>query len=338
MPKKQDKNNLKNNRFLKAMNIIPKDDAYHGNIRLLDIEWWYFDAVFTNGYSIHIGFRIYHIKKIGVLQTRVNIYKDGKEQSKSRKIDFFSGKITESDYPTIYLNKNPVVKFDKQHYDKTKKWKYNINLIIDNKEINLEFIGTTNGWKIETPYTCWSVPVPKANVKGTIKINNDEINVEGIGYHDHNWGYSPTTAMNNLGWYWGRLTGDKTNITWAKTIESKEKSDLVTVVNIDNKEELYNINPENILFHYSSIKKIKGKQIPTEFKLRINDKDSNKVPIFIDLNMKTLDIQYDRIFTIKYYRYHILASGSIKVGQLAEEFIDKPQIIEFLSFKSKNFV
>ena len=32
-------------RFLKAKDIAPQDDAYHGNIRLLDIEWWYFDAV-----------------------------------------------------------------------------------------------------------------------------------------------------------------------------------------------------------------------------------------------------------------------------------------------------
>ncbi|MFO7678003.1 MAG: hypothetical protein R6V50_06465, partial [Thermoplasmatota archaeon] len=53
-------------RFLKAVDINPSDDAYHGNINLLDIEWWYFDAVFENGYSIHFGLRTYHIKKSGI--------------------------------------------------------------------------------------------------------------------------------------------------------------------------------------------------------------------------------------------------------------------------------
>ena len=65
-----------NYNFYKANDITPKDDAFHGNIKLLDIEWWYFDAVFFNGYSIHIGFRIYHIRNFGIGQSRINIYKN----------------------------------------------------------------------------------------------------------------------------------------------------------------------------------------------------------------------------------------------------------------------
>ena len=64
-------------RFLKAEEIIPKDDASHGNSNLLDIEWWYFDAIFDNGYSVHVGLRTYHIKNSGILQARITIYKDG---------------------------------------------------------------------------------------------------------------------------------------------------------------------------------------------------------------------------------------------------------------------
>jgi len=66
-------------RFLKAEEITPKDDAFHGNSNLLDIEWWYFDAIFDNGYSVHVGFRTYHIRNSGILQERITIYKDGKK-------------------------------------------------------------------------------------------------------------------------------------------------------------------------------------------------------------------------------------------------------------------
>jgi predicted secreted hydrolase len=323
-----------NYRFLRAEDIEPKDDTHHGNIKLLDIEWWYFDAIFDNGYSVQIGFRIYHIKKIGIVQSRINIYKDGKPVSEKLKIDFLSNFRVDKNFPNIYLNKNKVVQFDEDAYTNKNKWKYRIELSIKDSSVDLIFTGKTFGWKVETSDTCWTVPLPKAFVEGNIVLNGEKIKVKGVGYHDHNWSYSPTTAMNNFGWFWGRISADSLTITWAKVIHNKNDSDILAVINRDE-HGYYNINPNNIIISTKNYKMINKGSIPKDFNLKINDNTTNNVDINCQIDMKTLDIQYTRIFTIKYWRYHVKTNGLIAVGNLSEKIKDKIQIIEYLKFKSK---
>ena len=324
-------------RFLKAQDIEPRDDTHHGNIKLLDIEWWYFDAIFDDGYSVQIGFRIYHIKKIGIVQSRINIYKDGKPVSEKLKVDFVSNFKVDMEYPNISLNKKKVVQFDEEAYKKNNKWKYRVKLSIKDSSIDLIFTGNTVGWKIETSDTCWAVPLPKAFVEGNIVINGKEIKVKGVGYHDHNWSYSPTTAMNNFGWFWGRISSDSLTITWAKVIHNKDDIDILAVINRD---ELgyYNIKPDNINIQSKNYQLMNRGRIPKDFILMINDNITNDVDINCQININTLDIQYTRIFTIKYWRYHVKTNGSISVGNLSENIKDKPQIIEYLKFKSKDLI
>ena len=330
--KKRITNNTQH-QFLKAVEIQPRDDTYHGNIRLLDIEWWYFDAVFENGYSIHIGFRTYHIRRFGIVQSRINIYKDGKTVDEKLKINFFSGFFADPNVPTIKINGKTVVHFDEDSYKKNKEWNYKINVSINNISVDLLFTGTTKGWKIETPDTCWAVPLPKATVVGEITIDGKKFPSNGVGYHDHNWSYSPTTAMNNFGWYWGRISSDTMNITWAKTIQSKTRSDIIAVLNKDNSG-FYNINPENVDISPGNFEHSNKGEIPKIFVLKINDETNSK--IFCEIKMNTIDTQYSRIFTINYWRYHVSASGKILIDNYIEELFEEPQIIEFLKFKSLN--
>jgi predicted secreted hydrolase len=325
--------NSSKHRFLKAVEIQPQDDTYHGNIKLLDIEWWYFDAVLENGYSVHIGFRIYHVRGFGILQSRIDIYKDGKVIVEELKIDLFSKFVVDTHFPTINVGDKTVVKFDNDAYKKDKLWRYNVKLSIDDNAVDLLFTGTTKGWKIETPDACWAVPLPKAVVTGELTINGEKLQVKGLGYHDHNWSYSPVTAMNNLGWYWGRISSDTVNITWAKIVQNKDRSDIIAVINKD-KGGFYNINPENFDISTKDYERNNGGEIPKIFNLKINDKTNAK--IYCEIKMNTTDTQYTRIFTIKYWRYHVMASGRITIDNYVEDIFEKPQIIEFLKFKSKN--
>lgn len=326
-------------RFLKANNILPKDDGFHGNINLLDIEWWYFDAVFDNGYSIHLGIRTYHIRSIGIVQSRINIYKKGEGKIEAMKTNLLSDFYTSNDLPSIYIENKPIVEFDNNHYVKTGEWRYQISLKIDNHEVDLTFTGTTKGWKIETSKTCWTVALPKAKVAGNITINRKKIPVRGVGYHDHNWNYSPVTAMNNLGWFWGRTTGETLNITWAKTIQSDEKGDLLAIINQDknnnhNQKEFLSIPPTSIKFKLKNLIKDHRKWIPSEFYLSISRSISDDdIQVDANIDMKTLYFQHTRIFTIHYWRYHVLTNGKISLGSITETLNEKPQIIEFLSFK-----
>ncbi len=56
-------------------NITPKDDAFHGIKRNLSLEWWYFDAVFEEGHSPHIGVKVISFRKFGIVRQLLDLYK-----------------------------------------------------------------------------------------------------------------------------------------------------------------------------------------------------------------------------------------------------------------------
>jgi len=328
-------------RSLNVEEIIPKDDAYHGNINLIDIEWWYFDAVFENGYSIHIGFRTYHLKKSGFIQSFINVYKNGEVIAEEMKINLFSNFYPSSKKPTVKIKNKTVFKFDQDHYKKTNEWRYHVLLKIGKQNVDLTFTGTTLGWKIETSDTCWTVPLPKAIVTGSIVVNGKSIEVNGIGYHDHNWGYSPFMALSYLGWYWGRLAGEKLTITWAKTMINTQKGDLLAIINLDkdvckNNGKFFSIKPENIKFTTNNYKIFQNKWIPTEFDINLKKTISNyNNTVDVNIHMETSNIQPQKIITANYWRYHVKSSGNISMGNISEILNNKSQIIEFFSFKSQ---
>ena len=325
-------------KYLPAQKINARDDAFHGSKYILDIEWWYFDAVFENGLSVHIGFRLYHIREIGILQARINVYKEGTLIKEKIHRFLLSNIILDKKKPSIIINDKKVVSFVIEKNNQRSPWKYKINLSIEEVSVNLTFVGKSEGWKIETDSTCWTVPIPTANVTGTISFKGKTEKVNGTGYHDHNWGYSPTTVLQNIGWYWGRITAEQLHITWANTIISKTKQDLITVVNKpikDNDEPPFftSIHPTEIKLTTKNYKKYNKILIPHSFDLIFNKKSTSLTPeVTGKLTMDTIDVHYDKIFIINYWRYHVNVSGTIKYGSFTESLKNKSQIIEYLRF------
>ncbi|MFO7677271.1 MAG: hypothetical protein R6V50_02655, partial [Thermoplasmatota archaeon] len=303
-------------------------------------EWWYFDAVFENGYSIHFGLRTYHIKKSGIVQARITIYKDGKVISATVKPYLYSNFSTSNQHPFVAIDGKTVMELNKDHYNKTGEWKYYIRFSIGKNAFDLTFLGQTKGWKIETSATCWAVALPKASVTGSITVDGSNIKVNGIGYHDHNWGYSPTTAVSNHGWFWGRITSDTLNITWSKVIKDKKQGDLLSIINQDSMQikdtsNFFNIPPSCITFNVQNFITNRKKRIPKKFELRLSHNSTQKESVLkANISMNTYDIHHSRIFTIHYWRFHIKANGMIQVGSTIEYLEDKPQIIEYLLFKT----
>ena len=123
-------------------------------------------------------------------------------------------------------------------------------------------------------------------------------------------------------------------------METKEKGDILAIINQDKKHvknntEFYNVPPSGISFIPKEFIQNHNKTIPTEFDLEISDPQShNKTSIQAKISMKTYDLHHTRIFTIHYWRYHVKTSGTITLGSTTEILNDKLQIIEFLSFKS----
>lgn len=329
------------NSDLAAEPLVPQDDAYHGVVSLADVEWWYFDAVFEGGYSVHVGVRIFHSGgRSGIVRARFEIYKDGLVEVAAVKTGLLKDLRVSKAIPLIRFDDQNVIAFDEHRYKATGEWVYTVSFEIEGHAVHLTFTGSTKGWKIETPRNSWAVALPKAWVEGTIRLGETVTQVRGIGYHDHNWDYSLlTTWMRNIGWFWGRLIGDSGTVIWAQTIEKQEKKNIVVVVNQESKGDagdFLTIPSRDITFSVNTYRKNHGRWIPTEFSFDISHVPASdrSLPVEVHLRLVTNEIHHTRILAVHYWRYHVRTNGALSIGALSNRFDNKMQIIELVCFKT----
>lgn len=301
-----------------------KDDAFHGSNYLHFTEWWYFDAILDNGYSVQVGIRVLSLINQGLVHLRLDIYKDGELISNELKSFLIWDFFTSEEVPLVELNRNRIMNgyIDKETGD----WIYNLDIEFEKTKAELIFIGCTKGWKGSTPGGEWAVLLPRAEVKGTITINNNSINVSGIGYHDHNWDITLFTGI-NFGWYWGKVNSDNFTATWSKIMTTRFWGQPLLVINEKNGEYI-NINQENINLRIDEIAIFQGMLIPYSFAL-----DASEENISIHVDMEVFDIHHIRWFgIINYWRYHIRCRGYI-IFESKTELIDQVEIAEFIRFR-----
>ena len=111
-----------------ATDITPSDDAFHGSKKHISAEWWYFDSVFTNNYSIHIGCRTFSRKKFGTASPFLEFYKDGKLVVEKKKRFSFKNFETSKEYPLIKLFKKPIIEFNYDKFQEKGEWTYKIDI------------------------------------------------------------------------------------------------------------------------------------------------------------------------------------------------------------------
>jgi len=94
---------IHNDNYLKLIpqDISPADDAFHGSPKRVAAEWWYFDAIFNNNYSVHIGFKIFSRKKFGIVTPNIEFYKHGKLVVKTAKRYLFRNFETSKEVPLV---------------------------------------------------------------------------------------------------------------------------------------------------------------------------------------------------------------------------------------------
>ena len=319
-----------NSSKLTPQDISPADDAFHGSKKHIAAEWWYFDANFTNNYSLHIGCRTISKKNWGVVFSFLHIYKDGKLEAKAVKRYLFRQFQTSSVFPYVKLSNNTIIKFDQERFKDKGEWVYDISLKIKDYRVNLKFIGTTKGWKYETQAESWTVALPRASVTGEIIIHGNKVKVQGTGYHDHNWNYTIWTPITyGKAWYWGKIRSKNFNISWAKIMKTASEGELLAIVSQDNKG-YFPINPDNIYFKPDKFIRSHKHKIPTSFNFKIVD-IAKGTPIHVDIQMDTYDIHYSKVLFFPYWRYHIKSTGVISMGSY-KEAINRMQIMEYLKF------
>jgi predicted secreted hydrolase len=110
----------------------------------------------------------------------------------------------------------------KVDYSNEKLPEYEIYLDEGDLGIHLYYKPKVPGWMPGEGFTefgklgqfGWAVAIPRADVKGKLKVEGKEIDVKGIGYHDHNWITFNLVRVVNF-WHWGRIYSDNFTMIYA---------------------------------------------------------------------------------------------------------------------------
>lgn len=213
------------NRFMTehdgALPFAPWEDGEREPTGSGHLEWWYFDAQFTDGGTVAVTVatkppggdvsppfsptvRVQYVSAEGVSTQVQPVFPAEQFSAREDRCDVRVG----PNHISGDLHTYQVVTRDPQ------------------VSLDLRFTATVPSARIGTgrkllgtsgQHAGWVVPVPRADVTGTVVVGGDIVPVAGEGYHDHNW-YDTGFREFMQEWYWARgQFGDDTIIFGADT-------------------------------------------------------------------------------------------------------------------------
>lgn len=183
-----------------------EDDGAHPDESPFYFEWWYFDVICTGGLTISIILHLTDLIKPACKKGSLNI--SISEQGKPVFQRFIP-------YATERIHASPKMCDVRMGGNRCALEEGVYKILIEEAEVRADLIfePATVGWRPgsgkfqfghENAFFSWVVPQPRAHAKGTIVINGQEKAVEGVGYHDHNWG--TVSLLDTIKeWSWGRV-------------------------------------------------------------------------------------------------------------------------------------
>jgi len=198
--------------------LATSDDAAHVVSTDGYFEWWYFDAHFDNGYSMVAVFQTgqqFGIPKSG-MAVMLSIYTPDDRKHWQRVIYPRENCSVSSEICNVRAGEN---------WTRSDNGVYKLHIAENDLGCDLEFHTLVPGFKPGADrvyfggpqrYFGWLCVQPRATVKGTLTINGEAMPVQGIGYHDHNFG---NVLMRKIisHWYWGRLYAPQYTIVYGYT-------------------------------------------------------------------------------------------------------------------------
>lgn len=311
-------------------NITPTNASYHPSSDRFTIEWWYFEGIFDNGYNAVVNIILWSRNHIGLCITHLNIFHvdDSDEFFTTRTVRSMQRFNGSTSYPDISIDGEQLINFDRDAFEKSDEWIYTVTVELEGNAVDLRFVGRSQGWVGNTLGGFYGPVLPMADVTGTIKINNKQINVSGLGYHEHAHGIS--FPIKESGWYWGKIVGDNASFFWGKMMDTIIHEQGRAGVFSKTNEGFINIRPEYIHMEMSEYVFHQRRFIPTHFVFTVSDPEQN---IFINVTMKTVDIYHLPFGIINYWRYVLSITGKIVYEDVVEELHDETQIMELMRFR-----
>jgi len=207
--------------------LSSEEDGSHFTPEQEFFEWWYFDAALSNGQRLVI---IFHSAVFNLTArppaVDIRLTSPDSEPLISFKVYSHEQCKTSKSHCGVEIANCRVNSENQQ--------KFVINIQQDNIVADLVYKSQLQGWKPGTGYLFyddtsghffkWVVPAPLAKVSGTLQINHQEVQVDGIGYHDHNWGnIHLEDAFQH--WHWGRFisSDQKSAFVFGDVVSKGEK-------------------------------------------------------------------------------------------------------------------
>ncbi|MBA7519509.1 hypothetical protein ES705_11588 [subsurface metagenome] len=251
----------------------------HNGCHIIDykqyFEWWYFDFDLEGQYHIYIEWHApnFTLRDESCLLI-IRMHNKAKKQSEDSKIKTFRyhrSLITQKETSCdIVFPSGHITEKDDSYFINVNERDLLINLTLKRLSPPViaedEVLYCTKDGK---EFFAWNVPIPRGEVTGEIELSDEQIDVHGTVYHDHNWG-NLNIGKHLLGWIWLRiLFDDFTLIFGDMTVkESSEKQQVLLLIDKDGKK----IDISSLQVHYTDYKKHHNSSIPYSVQITCNNK------------------------------------------------------------------
>lgn len=171
-------------------------------------EWWYCDFSFEDGSTVVVAFYtklVFNTQGKASPMAAISIVDKNGTQIQDQYFDTTKNPINlSSESADIHIDKSYLTYKDNNyqlHYEHN-------NIVFDaNMTSNEAMWRAKTGYiyfgEEDNDYFAWLVAQPSSTVNARLKVDQNISNLQGSGYHDHNWGNSPM-HKNMDNWYWGR--------------------------------------------------------------------------------------------------------------------------------------
>jgi hypothetical protein len=320
-----DRNSPKSGEGFVPQDMVLRDDAFHGRHNLPFTEWWYFDAMFDNGYSAQMSVRILKLFGKGIVFKRLDLYQNQSILTDQIRTYHLTDLNTSTEVPLVQIQENTILTGTQNtttHY-----FEYDVSFEYPGYAALLHFVGCTQGWKGQHKSgDWWAVVLPRADVTGIIILNNETITVTGTGYHDHNWDVTGKSFL-RFGWYWGKINSPDYTATWSALLPTRVTWQPILVMNIKNAGYLP-VASRDIWF---SVKDLHLNHLmPVPYFFHVGAMTST---VLLIVDMVVVHVDYKRIMgTMHYWRFHVRCTGTILLDGHAET-VDGVFIAEYIRFR-----
>lgn len=171
-------------------------------------EWWYADGHLSNGVTFVASWHL-EIDRSGVLRPYVTVnFATRDKVLLDRKVRFrpeqarFGRTVCDVAVGPHFLRSLDGLKRYELFVDPEANGGYGLHLELDRRVASYN-PRPDDGSNPDGPYFRWVCAVPNGALQGTATVDSVTRAVTGSGYHDHNWGNVPMSALVR-DWHWAR--------------------------------------------------------------------------------------------------------------------------------------